>query len=142
MPGRQTTAGRLAALATVIIGQRLLVSAIDFDGSSYARNVSLDADIDIFWTIDEEAATVRVAVHATAATGWMGLGVSEMGGMEGADIVFYEAAVRPILVHRCIAPILLLLPYVDALPELPHDCAPTVVAKSMRTFDLSALNTA
>ncbi|CAM9950572.1 unnamed protein product, partial [Ectocarpus sp. 4 AP-2014] len=34
----------------------------------------------------------RVAVHAKAATGWAGVGISEMGGMEGADIVFYETA--------------------------------------------------
>ncbi|CAN0293249.1 unnamed protein product, partial [Ectocarpus sp. 12 AP-2014] len=87
------------------MGQRLAVSlfgglfvlqaaaAVDgFDGSSYARNVSLDTNVDIFWTIDLEAETVRVAVHAKAASGWAGVGISEMGGMEGADIVFYETA--------------------------------------------------
>ncbi|CAM9180093.1 unnamed protein product [Ectocarpus sp. 4 AP-2014] len=69
------------------------VAAADgFDGSSYARNVSLDTNVDIFCTVDLEAETVRVAVHAKAATGWAGVGISEMGGMEGADIVFYETA--------------------------------------------------
>ncbi|CBJ33319.1 conserved unknown protein [Ectocarpus siliculosus] len=69
------------------------VAAVDdFDGSSYARNVSLDTNVDIFWTVDLEAETIRVAVHAKAATGWAGVGISEMGGMEGADIVFYETA--------------------------------------------------
>ncbi|CAN0178671.1 unnamed protein product, partial [Ectocarpus fasciculatus] len=88
------------------IGQRLALSlfcglfilqavaAVDgFDGSSYARNVSLDTNVDIFWTIDLDAETIRVAVHAKAASGWAGVGISEMGGMEGADIVYYETAV-------------------------------------------------
>ena len=92
--GLQYAAGRLAVLAAVIIGQQLLATAIEFDGSSYTGNVSLDAGVDIFWTIDDEAETIRVAVHAKAATGWAGVGISEMGGMEGSDIVFYEAAVR------------------------------------------------
>eukprot|EP00752_Nemacystus_decipiens_P015391 g13724.t1 len=66
--------------------------AVDFDGSSYARNVSLSDSVDMFWTIDTTAETIQVAVHAKAATGWAGVGISEMGGMEGADIVFYETA--------------------------------------------------
>lgn len=92
--GLQSATGRLAILVAVMIGQRLLASAVDFVGSSYARNVSLDADLDIFWTIDYKAETIRVALHAKDASGWVGVGISEMGGMEGADIVFYEAAVR------------------------------------------------
>lgn len=88
-------AGRRAFLTAVIIGQRLLATAaINFNSSSYARNVSLDAGVDIFWTINGEAGTIRVAVHAKDATGWASVGISEMGGMEGSDIVFYEAAVR------------------------------------------------
>eukprot|EP00752_Nemacystus_decipiens_P002628 g2460.t1 len=66
--------------------------AVDFDGSSYARNVTLSENVDIFWTIDTTAETIQVAVHAKAATGWASVGISEMGGMEGADIVFYETA--------------------------------------------------
>ena len=69
------------------------VSAEGFEGATYARNVSLDPNLDVFWTIDTEAETIRVAVHAKAATGWAGVGLSEMGGMEGADILFYEVAV-------------------------------------------------
>ena len=85
-------AGQAAAVifALGIVGQSV---AVDFDGSSYARNVSLNANVDIFWTIDTAGETIRVAVHAKAATGWAGVGISEMGGMEGADIVFYETAV-------------------------------------------------
>lgn len=70
-----------------------VAAADDFDGSSYARNVSVDTNVDIFWTIDLEAKTIRVAVHVKAASGWAGVGISEMGGMEGADIVYYETAV-------------------------------------------------
>lgn len=93
-------AGKLTIILATLVGERLLASAIDFDGSSYARNVSLDADLDVFWTIDDEADTIRVAVHAKAATGWAGVGFSEMGGMEGADIVFYETAVCGWRLHR------------------------------------------
>ncbi|CAN0492711.1 unnamed protein product, partial [Laminaria digitata] len=48
--------------------------------------------MDVFWTIDSDLEVIRVAVHAKAASGWAGFGVSEMGGMEGADIVFYEVS--------------------------------------------------
>ena len=82
-------AALIAALA--IVSQP--VTAQQFDASSYARNVSLGDDVDIFWTIDTSTETIRVAVHAKAASGWAGVGISEMGGMEGADIVFYETAV-------------------------------------------------
>lgn len=72
-----------------------IVAAQDFDATSYARNVSLDPNVDVFWTVDADLGNIKVAVHAKAAsTGWAGLGVSEMGGMEGADIVFYETGVR------------------------------------------------
>ncbi|CAM9105653.1 unnamed protein product, partial [Hapterophycus canaliculatus] len=68
-------------------------SAVDnFDGSSYARNASLDANVDIFWTIYPEAETIRIAIHAKSASGWAGVGTSEMGGMEGADMLFYETS--------------------------------------------------
>ncbi|CAM9101397.1 unnamed protein product [Ectocarpus fasciculatus] len=77
---------------TSMCGLQDVAAADDFDGSSYARNVSLDTNVDIFWTIDLEAETIRLAVHAKAASGWAGVGISEMGGMEGADIVYYEAA--------------------------------------------------
>lgn len=85
----------VAKFLAVVVATLLLkdVAADIFDGSSYTRNVSLGANVDIFWTIDTELETLRVAVHAKAASGWAGFGVSEMGGMEGADIVFYEAAV-------------------------------------------------
>ena len=79
-------------LAASVSGQQS-VAAQGFDGTAYSRNVSLDPNLDVFWTVDTEAETIRVAVHAKAATGWVGVGISEMGGMEGADILFYEAEV-------------------------------------------------
>ena len=89
--GRISSAGVTSVLAILATA-----GAVDFDGSSYARNVSLDANMDIFWTIDTDLEAIRVAVHAKAASGWAGFGVSEMGGMEGADIVFYEALVSQV----------------------------------------------
>ena len=80
-----------AAITTSTISR---ASGDEFDASSYARNASLGTDLDLFWTIDTDLQTIRVAVHAKAASGWAGFGVSEMRGMEGADIVYYEAAVR------------------------------------------------
>lgn len=95
-----TTAGLAIAATTSSIGQA--VATTTFNGSSYARNVSLAPDVDIFWTIDTELETIRVAVHTKTSSGWAGVGVSEMGGMEGADIVFYEAAVRNEAYKKCV----------------------------------------
>lgn len=89
-------AGGYAALfiSTIsIANQPALSAAVDFDGSFYARNISLHANLDIFWTIDAANKTIRVAVHAKAASGWAGVGMSEMGGMEGADILYFETGV-------------------------------------------------
>ena len=96
---RSSLGGRLASAgvtSAVVVVFATAAAAVVFDGSSYARNVSLDASMDVFWTIDTELETIRVAVYAKAATGWAGFGVSEMGGMDGADIVFYEASVSTI----------------------------------------------
>lgn len=83
--------------AVYIATQPAISAAVDFDGSVYARNVSLHTNLDIFWTIDIATETIRVAVHAKAASGWAGVGISEMGGMEGADILYYETAVNNLL---------------------------------------------
>ena len=88
---RHSSAGVTSALVILATA-----AAVDFDGSSYARNASLDANMDIFWTIDTDLETIRVAVHAKTDSGWAGFGVSEMGGMEGADIVFYEVSVSQV----------------------------------------------
>ena len=86
--------GAAAIIAVVAMASNVSrVTADDFNSSVYARNASLSSSIDLFWTIDSDLGTIRVAVHAKAASGWAGLGMSEMGGMEGADIVYYEAEV-------------------------------------------------
>lgn len=84
-----TSAGFLA-LATL---SSPTATGQQFDASSYTRNNTIHEDTVIYWTVDTESETVRVAVHAKAASGWAGFGFSEMGGMEGSDIVYYEAAV-------------------------------------------------
>lgn len=60
----------------------------------FERQASLDADLDLYWTVDAVSQVFYLAVHAKAASGWLGFGISEMGGMEGADIMFYESEVR------------------------------------------------
>lgn len=46
----------------------------------------------LHWTIDSDKSTLHIAV-AAEASGWVGLGFSEMGGMMGSDIVvFFEAS--------------------------------------------------
>lgn len=80
--------------AVSIATQPTITAAVNFDGSFYARNVSLHANLDVYWTIDSATEIIRVAVHAKAASGWAGVGISEMGGMEGADILYYETEVN------------------------------------------------
>ncbi|CAN0057481.1 unnamed protein product [Scytosiphon promiscuus] len=88
LPSALPSAATLISIVSIMYGGTTTVAG-DFDGY-YARNVSLDANLDVFWTIDTESETIRVAVHAKSASGWVGVGISEMGGMEGADILYYE----------------------------------------------------
>lgn len=89
-------AAALLAVFVAAVSVGPVATADDFNGSSYDRNVSLDTNLDVYWTIDAELETIQVAVHAKAASGWAGIGTSEMGGMEGADIVFYETGVSAV----------------------------------------------
>jgi len=62
--------------------------------SSSSNNDTLVEPADgvgLFWTIDAETQTMALAV-AARATGWVGFGISEAGGMKGADMVVYETA--------------------------------------------------
>ena len=43
------------------------------------------------WTIDKSKSKIHIAV-AVKAEGWAGIGFSEVGGMKGADIVYYEVS--------------------------------------------------
>ena len=50
----------------------------------------------VFWTIDEDGAgegggTASFAI-AVRAEGWVGLGISEAGGMRGSDVAIYESS--------------------------------------------------
>ena len=42
------------------------------------------------WSIDNESNTIRIAV-AAKATGWLGFGLAEAGGMPGSDVVLYTS---------------------------------------------------
>ena len=55
--GRLSSAGVTSAVVILATA-----AAVDFDGSSYARNASLDANMDVFWTIDTDLENIRVAV--------------------------------------------------------------------------------
>ena len=87
-------AALVAAVATIASTKIQGMAAYEVGSFPYSRNTSLGANLDLFWTIDTVLETIRIAVHAKEASGWAGLGLSEMGGMEGADIVYYETAVR------------------------------------------------
>jgi len=63
--------------------------------SSYPRHAFLPTADDpdngaaIFWKIDGDRFNLAIAVYAT---GWVGFGLSEAGGMIGSDMVLYEAS--------------------------------------------------
>ena len=57
-------------------------------GSSSASGAS---DVCILWKIDQEQSQIELAVTA-GASGWVGFGISEAGGMPGSDMMIFEAA--------------------------------------------------
>ncbi|XP_067141855.1 DBH-like monooxygenase protein 1 [Centruroides vittatus] len=57
----------------------ITVSARNFD-----RHSKLDDNYEIWWSTDEDSITFQVEV---ATRGWVGLGISPNGGMEGSDVV-------------------------------------------------------
>lgn len=69
----------------------------DYTGSKLFKNggssssATSPAVVALHWTVGTTKSTLRIAV-AAEATGWVGLGISEMGGMAGSDIVFFEAS--------------------------------------------------
>ena len=70
---------------------------LDDKASSYDRHTFLpstaDADLGaaVLWKIDETNEMITFAV-AVKATGWLGFGISEAGGMLGSDIVLFRAS--------------------------------------------------
>jgi DOMON domain/Copper type II ascorbate-dependent monooxygenase, N-terminal domain len=66
------------------------------NGSSYNASVCYDAlssdatqGIAVHWKVDDENVYIAVAARAT---GWVGFGLAETGGMKGADMVIFETA--------------------------------------------------
>ena len=64
--------------------------------SSYSRHEFMSGEEDgdgaaLFWTIDNDAQTIHLAV-AVHATGWVGFGISEAGGMIGSDMALFQAS--------------------------------------------------
>jgi dopamine beta-monooxygenase len=63
--------------------------------SSYTKTTFLnmaangDEGVAVHWTIDDTHINLAVAARAT---GWVGFGIAESGGMRGSDIVLFEAA--------------------------------------------------
>lgn len=70
---------------------------LDDKASYYDRHTFLpskaDADLGaaVLWKIDETNEMITFAV-AVKATGWLGFGISEAGGMLGSDIVLFRAS--------------------------------------------------
>lgn len=72
---------------------------IDTGGLSYGAAIFFSNDLlpeaneglAVHWNIDLETEELLLAVAARAA-GWIGFGIAEAGGMEGADMVIYETS--------------------------------------------------
>jgi DOMON domain/Copper type II ascorbate-dependent monooxygenase, N-terminal domain len=72
------------------------IAWVSEQGSSYSaavcfNSVSSDTSqgVALHWRVDEENVYIAVAARAT---GWVGLGLAETGGMKGADMVLFETA--------------------------------------------------
>jgi hypothetical protein len=66
--------------------------SIWFTDASTRFSASIQEDnVAFFWTIDEVAEVITLAVAAQAQS-WVSFGLAEAGGLLGADIVIYEAA--------------------------------------------------
>lgn len=73
---------------------------VGYGSSVFLSSRESEADSDnngaaIHWQIDQDASKIRLAV-AARATGWVGFGIAEAGGMPGSDIVYYTAATHTI----------------------------------------------
>ncbi|GJP34919.1 hypothetical protein CLOM_g19397 [Closterium sp. NIES-68] len=54
--------------------------------SSYSNMALLDPSFELFWSVNASDATIHVAAKAQTA-GWLGIGISESGGMVGSDVL-------------------------------------------------------
>lgn len=67
----------------------------NFDHSAFLAGDVEGEGVAVHWTIDDDASTIRLAI-AARATGWVGFGLAEAGGMKGSDIVLFEAATNSV----------------------------------------------
>jgi DOMON domain len=66
------------------------VNTVNYRGMYYLPSDMDPADgAAIHWNIDEELGILELAV-AVRATGWLGFGISENGGMLGSDMLIFE----------------------------------------------------
>lgn len=77
----------------------------------------------IHWRLDGDMANVAVAVRAT---GWVGFGLADAGGMKGADIVYFETS-KPGVLTDAYA--------VDKAMPLTDDCQDWRLVHSVQSAD-------
>lgn len=77
-----SAADRGSVIRSVLSGNSASPSALP-SLSSYQFSLSLSDDYQLFWTIDNATAIIRVAVNAKTS-GYVGLGFSEIGAMVGS----------------------------------------------------------
>ena len=67
------------------------VSWIPFDTTKYQGHTTLttpsNLNIELFWKIDNASNEITFGVASNNGPTWVGIGVSQNGGMKGADIV-------------------------------------------------------
>ena len=79
--------GRILLLAAAMCAMNV---AAALDTGKYDRSLELKAGhMKIHWKIEGDS--LKLALEATA-TGWVGFGLGETTGMQGADVVYYEKA--------------------------------------------------
>jgi dopamine beta-monooxygenase len=82
-----TAAGQGGAIYT---HSKLLSKGVGANGSP---NGGESPSVGLHWAINGETKKIRVAV-AVEATGWVGIGFPEMGGMPGADMLIFEGSLK------------------------------------------------
>lgn len=67
---------------------------LDFSSTlnySHQKFMGKNDQVSIFWEVDVESEMLKLVV-ASACKGWVGFGISDAGGMKGADMVIFEAS--------------------------------------------------
>lgn len=93
------TAGALAiSLLVAVLGSALPAWAVSgpfpvpFPTSTFQQTASLTDTIQLFWSVDEKAATILVGIASLQKPSWLGVGFSDNGGMTGAGIAVGRVA--------------------------------------------------